>query len=772
MKNNYQTATKSWQDWAYLIGIFLILALPLLNIPPLFYPAAWGGTITFRVIFSVLIFIFTRELLIKEGYFKEIISKIKNIPSLVSIPLAIFTGLVILSTIFSMDPLFSFWGSPYRGDGSLNLILYIIFAVFCYLVIKTDDWKKVFNAGIGAAVLVSFIGLAQQFKFLGGDFLVSYATRPPSTLGNPDTLATYLLLFIFLALVLSFKEKNLYFKIFYFSSFVLFLFVIFLTLCRATFLGLAVGLAWFLFFYRFKKQSLNKYKIIVGILLIIVLSSLIYYFNSNSTFPKIIQNNNTLMLLKSRLSIKDVLGGNGRISGWKIAWQGLKDKPLLGYGPENFSIAFDKHYDPKLADINTSFGGTWWDRAHNFLFDTGITMGIPALITYLVFFIFLFYLLHKIKREDSDNSLICLGIQTTFIAYFVNNFFSFDAFGTYIILFLLIGYTLFLVSKNNAEKIIRINERTKGLKKLILFLLFIFLIWFLWQDNIKPLVINSSINWADYYTGLEQPSCEKAKAKMEKVINNHSFLDSYVYISYADVFRVCNLDENRSAQEKENFSKIAIKTLQNAVKIRPYYTKSWIYLGFFQNYLLEMDLKNKDALAQANYYFQKANDLSPKRLEVFSEWGKTFWVAQDYNKAEEKFQKCTSLDPTYGICWWYSGLTQIYLGNDSQAKKNIDISRQDGFNTETDSSLNQLGKIYSKLVNKSPSNFHYYNDLSAIYKKLVEIRPTVFQYHATLAFVYSKLGEYDKARQEASIVLELSPASRASVGEFLKTLPQ
>ena len=34
----------------------------------------------------------------------------------------------------------------------------------------------------------------------------------------------------------------------------------------------------------------------------------------------------------------------GRIVIWKIAWQGFLERPLLGWGPENYSIVFSKYY--------------------------------------------------------------------------------------------------------------------------------------------------------------------------------------------------------------------------------------------------------------------------------------------------------------------------------------------------------------------------------------------------------------------------------------------
>jgi len=64
MKNNSQTQIKFY--WIYLIGIFLILTLPLLSFPPTFHPPAWSKSVIFRIIFSILLFIFISQVLYKK----------------------------------------------------------------------------------------------------------------------------------------------------------------------------------------------------------------------------------------------------------------------------------------------------------------------------------------------------------------------------------------------------------------------------------------------------------------------------------------------------------------------------------------------------------------------------------------------------------------------------------------------------------------------------------------------------------------------------------
>ena len=64
-----------------------------------------------------------------------------------------------------------------------------------------------------------------------------------------------------------------------------------------------------------------------------------------------------------------------------------------------------------------------------------------------------------------------------------------------------------------------------------------------------------------------------------------------------------------------------------------------------------------------------------------------------------------------------------------------------------------------------------YQEIVLMYEKLIKAQPHVAQYHASLAATYRQMGEYDKARQEVKLFLELAPDQKAAADAFLKTLP-
>jgi len=768
-KNQRPTSNNLY--WVYLIGFFLILALPLLNLPPWFSPPDWGKTIVFRIILSILIFIFLWQILSNGERFSVKFSQGTKI--VLSLLLALFL-VYLLATIFSLDRNFSLWGNPYRSGGFVNFAFYIIFAVLAFLILRDKDWQKIWDFALIIGILVSIIAIFQQFGLISKVF-IPFETRPPSTLGGPIFLAIYLSLLSFLAFSFGLKEENLKKKLFYFFVLTLFLFtIIFITLTRAAFVGLVAGFLWFLFFYPVPEQvrygaspkRLVWLKISAFILLFLGIYG-IYYINTQPELPKFIQENKILLGAAQRLSIKAVLQ-EARISGWKISFEALKNRPILGYGPENFSIGFDKYYDSTLPYM----GAGWWDRAHNFIFDISVTAGVPALVIYLLLFGVLFFQLQKLKSFSSTNNesvanlriseylnpAILHGIQATFLAYLVANFFSFDGFSTYLISFLLIGYSLHLISENIPEKTFNFN--IKG-QSIITSVLFLGLVLFIWNFNIRPFQINTQINKAGVLAKNEQ--CEEAIKIMEEELLEKSYLDSYLRLKYVEFLGECE----KSLSKKIDFHQKVSVLLAEGTKLQPYYTRNWILLGGVTNILIarEKNPELREKLKQAaNYYLEKAHQLSPERQEVYTEWINTDLLTGEYQKAKEKSQECINLNPKLGYCWWLLALSNIYLNDPEAAQENINIAGQKGYFINSEASLSQLVVAYSKSKN--------YLKLIETYQGLINIRPEEPQYHASLAYTYKEIGQFEKAREEALIVLKLNPNLQNEVEAFLRTLPK
>jgi tetratricopeptide (TPR) repeat protein len=121
-----------------------------------------------------------------------------------------------------------------------------------------------------------------------------------------------------------------------------------------------------------------------------------------------------------------------RFINWHIAWQGVKEKPILGWGQENFAIVFDKYYDPSMYAQEQ-----WFDRVHNIVLDWLVAGGFLGLISYVSIFLAALWLMWRGKVFTVTERSIITGLL---VAYTCHNFFVFDNVTSYILFGMVLSY--------------------------------------------------------------------------------------------------------------------------------------------------------------------------------------------------------------------------------------------------------------------------------------------------------------------------------------------
>lgn len=783
--------SNTFYEKMFLWGAGFILLLPVIILPPSFQPSEWSRAILFRIALTILIAI------IVFGYFhKKDISlslpkwNLKDyLPFLL---LSSYLFFVILSTIFSKDPRFSFFNSPDRAGGSLSLLFYFVFSLFLAIFLNDNIFKKLWNIAFVAAFLASLLAIVQSLNLLK-DIFVSYGgTGVPSFLGNSTFLAIYMLFMALWALVLLIKEPHRKKKILYGILFFLFLLTIFISGSRATYLALVLSLFFFLFFFPTKKiasafsdqdqriiteipketkrgivafsnNMLSKFtqlplvrkiktlKIIAGSLLLFAVI-LVLLFN---LIPGLGESNRVFNILADRLSIatiaKDLFGT--RLAVWQITWKAIQDKPWFGWGPENFYIGFEKYYEPTIPD----FQKLWWDRPHNLFLDIFVNYGVFALISYLAFWGTVFWSLQRYKKRASDekNVLAAHGLQTMFIGYLLIQFFNFDSFPTYLTLFFFIGYTFYLLSSEKEQHVVLSFNLPSPIKNIGLGVFSILLILFLFFWHLAPLYNNERIIHAKNISN-NPKKCEQALETMDLVQRHAGIIRAHSALIYSDVIKRCATGNNEVEYARKGF-----EALQQASIYQPYYTRTWIFMGSFKNVLAarEENSATKNALLEeARGYFKKALELSPKRQEIYVEMEKSYLVAEDYQSMKNLAQYCIAIDQSQGVCYWYFGIAEIFMGDQAPGKLHIDEALAKGGFTPQ---YVQLGAAYI--------NQNNYKDASEVYHYLTSSYPDNVNYHAVMAFLSRELGDYERALNEALKVFLLQPENPEAV-PFIEAL--
>lgn len=750
MKNN-TTSVKKNIDKILFWFISFILFLTVIVLPPSFQPSDWTRTILFRSTIAVLV-----SFLLYKFFYKNDISislpKWKVSDYLPFLALSFFILFVIVSTIFSQDLRFSFFSSPARAGGSLNMLFYFIFAIILAFFIKNRNWDKLWNINFFVASLASGLAIVQSFNLLKNVFVSYEGGGVPSFLGNSTFLAIYMFFMAVWAFMLFLQKKIKKQKITYGVLFCLFVLTIFLTGSRATYLALIVSSFFFFFFYPFNIKRIKTLKITAGSILLLALI-VIAVFNF---FPQLSEKNQIFARLSNRLSVERVaedLFGT-RFAVWNIAIQAIKDKPLLGWGPENFYIGFEKYYEPTVSNMQR----LWWDRPHNIFLDIAVNFGLIALFFYISFWIILMWSLQKFKKTEQDPQKIysAHALQTMFIGYFISLFFNFDSFPTYLISFFFIGYSFYLLFSQKEFIEIKNNQKiiTFKNKKIWATVVFAMLFFFLLFWNIKPLYLNELIKRAQNLSDIKK--CDKVMPLIEQANKNPGVISVYGALTYSDIIKKC------SNPDKEiEYAKKGIEFLNKASVIQPKYTRTWLFLGSLTDVLAarEEDPGKKNELTkEARGYLDKAIKLSPKRQEIIVEMEKNYLIDQNYKAMKKIANDCIAIDPSQGICYWYLGIPEIFLGDQKNGKIHIEEAlNKGGFSPQ----YIQLGSAYINQKN--------YKEAFLIYHQLTANYPENAGYHAVMAFLSKEIKDYDRAIAEALKVFKIQPNNEESI-QFMKLL--
>lgn len=298
--------------------------------------------------------------------------------------------------------------------------------------------------------------LYQTFKsFIGPDFR-DEGYRFAGSIGNPAYAAVYLIFVLFYVFYLLFDRYKQGMK--YFSAIGLLILAVFfsafffLSATRGAFVGLIVAGLMGLAYLGISIKSWRKWFLIFGAIILLIVGSLIYF--RNTPFVKSIPGSRVFDISFQTENFQN------RVVIWKIAIDGFKERPLLGWGPENFPYTFDKHYNPKHYSIIAGFGA-WYDRAHNVFLDYLNQAGILGLLSFLSIFAVFYWQLFKRTRIDTNRNTnrhehkqrstvnsqwsIVQGalIFALPIAYLVQGIVLFDILPTYISLFLFLAFAVY-----------------------------------------------------------------------------------------------------------------------------------------------------------------------------------------------------------------------------------------------------------------------------------------------------------------------------------------
>src|SRR3989344_272615 len=447
--------------------LYLSLFSIVIVLTSTFFPFIGGKYYFFRVAveLALIFFLLWWAFQASEGEVEKRLKEVISQPLFLAV--SIFVLIYLLASVFALDPNAAFWSNFERGDGGFQMLHYYIFFVLLITIFKNwDDWKIAFYVSLTAAILMIAYGVLAQLEIVK-TFINPYRGTAPEgtwaklvegrfqgTLGNPSYVAPYLLFSMFYALYLWFKKQwqNKWLQVLSYSGLVvIYLFFFFLSQTRGAILGLGAAILAFLIYLILESQKRVRNWILAILIFIVLVTSVAWIYRDNPIVQKIPGNR----VLQIDVANRDV---QTRLWTWGSAWKGFKERPILGWGPENFSAVFDKHFDPRHY-LPSQESETWFDRAHSIFFDYLAETGILGLLSYIAIFVVFYWQFFKkqkqIKSQDSPpfHHLILNGLLfAMLIAYIVQGLFLFDVLAVHMNLFLVFAFGYYLFNENHETK--------------------------------------------------------------------------------------------------------------------------------------------------------------------------------------------------------------------------------------------------------------------------------------------------------------------------------
>ena len=713
------------------IGLGILLFTPLLVSNSMFFPFITAKNFFFRIVVEILLALWIILILRDKRYVPG--------SSWVLIFITASTLILALATLFGVDASRSFWSNFERMEGLLGHLH--VFAYFLILVgvNKTEkDWWRFFQASFVASIIVSFFALLQM---AGAYEIHQGGARIDSTLGNATYLAVYLLFHVFLALYYFLKSKNAFGQIGYAVIMLFEIFLLVQTATRGAVLGMIGGFIIFGIILAITTKDHRLKYFAFGSLALILLLGGGFFMIRDSSFVK---ESPSLARLSNISSDSD--DAQARFHIWNMSLKAFKERPILGWGPENFTVVFSKHYDPRMWAREP-----WFDRAHNVFFDWLVTTGILGLVAYLGIFASAVWMLIKKYRQNHANNLELSVFIGLLAAFFFQNIFVFDQLTSYILLFAVLGYIHFLYQP---DAMARRSEPLVGAGQVTVFsaLAAILIVASLYLFNVKPLIANFSL-----LNALESANAgkfEDAQKSFNRAISTSALgrreaREQYSHFATLLAARTDVPEAIRTSSLTEGIAEAKLETEDSPLDAR-----SHLFLGSIYN--------AAGRKAEALESFEKALELSPEKQQII------FLVAQFYldsgqnDKALELAKRGAELDPTYGDAQHNLIAVQILAGKTEDAMASIETLLMK--NAAGPENMKAWGSLFAQKQNYPPA--------VALYKRVLDLNPKDTQTRVSLAAAYYESGNTPGAIAEIRTAIEMDPSFKEQGDQFIKVLQE
>jgi O-antigen ligase len=540
-----------------------------------------------------------------------------------------------LSTVFSLHPVISLWGSYERQQGLYNLWHYLAVTFFIVVAIKNrEQIHSLIIALLLGSVFASTYGLLQLF---GLDFYTwgEDIGRLFSSFGQPNFFGHYLAVLLPLTLyAIFFLSKNIYTRIGYSVLLIAEVLCLIFTFSRSAWLALLITVIGCFLWILLR----NGKKIFFGVFISLIIAS-----TAMVSFPAIREKiaevawQQDVQAAQRFLSIFDLNSGTTRtrLLYWEAAVNGFKDATLkqkiVGYGPDALPNVFVQYYQPEWAYFEKM--NSFPDRAHNFILDILLQFGLLGFISLTFFVGYIVIRLTKVtwKEQNTQNYWLGVSVLSALCIYAINNLFSFSLVSMNVVFYTLLGIA-WLIGNNYTSSTFSLDFFQPISRWVLTGVISIFLITLLYGYNFRPLM-------ADYYffkvkKAETRGDCQTVIANMEKTINWYpvSHFYSRAFISYG----VSCFATYSSKKEQQYVAEILLDQANNIdSKEKQYYT----LVDLSRLYSILSSFIDQKYYDNAKESYEELLSINPWITFVYSDYGRFELWHKNYDQAITIFTK-------------------------------------------------------------------------------------------------------------------------------------
>lgn len=693
-------------------GLFLVPFLPVYVETDFFFPFITGKNFAFRIIIEIVFASWILLALFDEKYrprFSWILSGF-----------ALLLGVMAIANLLGEYPLKSFWSNFERMDGYITLVHLFMYVVVMGSVMTTQKlWSYFFHLSAAVALYVALYGLAQFSGMIEGG-----RARVDSLLGNSAYMAVYMLFHIFIVGWLFVKTKLTVPRVMYAVIAVIFAYTLLQTGTRGTFLGFVGGIVTAVAYIAiFGRQFPEFRKIAIGACAFLVFAIGGFLAVKDSEF---IQSQGPLKRIANIDLTEDL---KVRATIWGMAAEGVKERPILGWGQGNFNYVFNQNFEPSLYNAEA-----WFDRTHNIFLDWLIAGGVLGFLAYFSIMIAaLYYLLWEplFNREsqtfDVMERAVLIGL---IVGYLMHNLVVFDN----IISYIFYGTILALIHSRVSQSIQSVQAYVMDNRMIVHF-----------ATPIVILITGASVYFlnvpgisasADIIDAMREDTITERLAEFHSALDRGSFANQEIVEQLVQQAMNILRNTNISEEERQAIRQRSELELLKLIEEKPGDARLHNFLATFY--------RSIGAVPQAQEQAAIARSLSPEKQAIILEQGITEIQANDLEQASEFFKTAFELDTGNVQALILYATTLVNLDKVAEAKALLGEEYLDEFaaNDYALASVNQSGD----------KEF-----LAELFEIRIVSRPQVAQDRASLAFIYYELGDIESSVATLETAAEAIP---------------